>query len=165
MKIANGTVVGIDYTLHLGDGEIVDRSEGEPLAYIHGEGQIVPGLEQALAGLDVGDQRQVVVEPADGYGEHDARGVQEVSREAFPEDFDPKVGMQLVAEAPSGEPVQFIVKEVRSDTVLVDFNHPLAGRTLHFDITVREVREATEEEKVHGHAHGPGGHDHGHEEE
>jgi FKBP-type peptidyl-prolyl cis-trans isomerase SlyD len=165
MKIANGTVVEIDYTLHLGDGEVVDRSEGEPLAYIHGEGHIVPGLEQALAGLDVGEKKQVVVAPGDGYGEHDPRGVQEVSRQAFPDDFDPKVGMQLVAEAPSGEPVQFVVKEVRQETVLVDFNHPLAGRTLHFDVTVREVRPATEEEIAHGHAHGPGGHGHGHEEE
>src|SRR5512141_1820764 len=135
MKIANGTVVEIDYTLHLGDGEVVDKSEGEPLAYIHGEGQIVPGLEQALSGLDVGDQRRVVVEPAEGYGDHAPRGVQEVSRQAFPADFEPTPGMQLVAQAPSGEPVQFIVKEIRGQTVLVDFNHPLAGRTLHFDVT------------------------------
>jgi FKBP-type peptidyl-prolyl cis-trans isomerase SlyD len=161
MKIANGTVVGIDYKLHLGDGEIVDQSEGEPLSYLHGEGQIVPGLEQALEGLDVGDQKQVVVSPADGYGEHDARGVQEVSRQAFPADFKPEPGMQLVAEAPNGEPVQFVVKEVRADTVLVDFNHPLAGETLHFDVTVREVRAATEDELAHGHAHGPEGHEHG----
>jgi FKBP-type peptidyl-prolyl cis-trans isomerase SlyD len=160
MRIANGTVVEIDYTLHLGDGEIVDRSEGEPLAYIHGEGQIVPGLEQALAGLDVGEKRQVVVEPGEGYGEHDPRGVQEVSRQAFPDDFVPQPGMQLVAQAPSGEPVQFVVKEVRTETVLVDFNHPLAGQTLHFDVTVRQVRVATEEEIAHGHAHGPGGHEH-----
>ena len=163
MKIGNGTVVGIDYSLHLGDGQVVDKSEGEPLAYIHGEGQIVPGLEQALVGMDVGDQKQVVVEPGEGYGEHDPRGVQEVSRQAFPDGFDPQVGMQLVAEAPNGDPVQFIIKEVREQTVLVDFNHPLAGRTLHFDVTVREVREATEEEMAHGHAHGPGGHEHGEE--
>jgi FKBP-type peptidyl-prolyl cis-trans isomerase SlyD len=160
MRIANGTVVEIDYTLHLGDGQVVDQSEGEPLAYIHGEGQIVPGLEQALAGADVGDKRQVVVAPTDGYGDHDPRGVQEVSRQAFPDDFEPKPGMQLVAQAPSGEPVQFVVQEVRPDTVLVDFNHPLAGKTLHFDVTVRQVRTATEEELAHGHAHGPGAHEH-----
>jgi FKBP-type peptidyl-prolyl cis-trans isomerase SlyD len=161
MTIENGKVVEIDYKLHLGDGEIVDQSDdGEPLAYIQGEGQIVPGLEQALAGLTVGDRRQVVVGPVDGYGDHDPRGVQEVSRQAFPDGFEPKSGMQLVAEAPSGEPVQFIVKEVRGDTVVVDFNHPLAGKTLHFDVTVRQIRAATEEELAHGHAHGPGGHHH-----
>jgi len=161
MKIANGTVVELDYSLHLGDGKIVDQSEGEPLSYIHGEGHIVPGLEQALEGLEVGAKKQVVVAPADGYGEHDAAGVQEVAREAFPADFQPQEGMQLVAESPDGQPVQFVVKQVGLQTVTVDFNHPLAGKTLHFDVTVRGVRQATDEEKEHGHVHGPGGHDHG----
>jgi FKBP-type peptidyl-prolyl cis-trans isomerase SlyD len=161
MKIANGTVVELDYSLHLGDGKIVDQSEGEPLSYIHGEGHIVPGLEQALAGLEVGAKKQVVVAPAEGYGEHDAAGVQEVARDAFPADFQPQEGMQLVAESPDGQPVQFIVKQVGLQTVTVDFNHPLAGKTLHFDVTVRGVRQATDEEKEHGHVHGPGGHDHG----
>jgi FKBP-type peptidyl-prolyl cis-trans isomerase SlyD len=163
MKISDKTVVDVDYTLHLGDGEVVDRSEGEPLSYIQGAGQIVPGLEQALEGLEPGATKQVVVPPADGYGEHDARGVQEVQREAFPEGFEPKVGMQLVAEAPNGDPVQFTIRELRPSTILVDFNHPLAGRTLHFDVTIRGVRAATEEELEHGHAHGPGGHDHDHD--
>lgn len=160
MKIGNGTVVELDYKLHLGDGQIVDQSEGEPLSYMHGEGHIVPGLEQALEGLDVGERREVVVAPAEGYGDHDPRGVQEVAREAFPEGFEPKPGMQLVAESPEGEPVQFVVKEVRTETVIVDFNHPLAGKTLHFDVTVRGVRSATDEEKQHGHVHGPDGHHH-----
>jgi FKBP-type peptidyl-prolyl cis-trans isomerase SlyD len=160
MKIENGKVVELDYALHLGDGKVVDQSEGQPLSYIHGEGQIVPGLEQALEGMAVGEQKQVVVAPAEGYGEHDARGVQEVAREAFPEGFEPQVGMQLVAESPDGQPVQFVVKEVKPDTVVVDFNHPLAGKTLHFDVTVRGVRVATDEEKEHGHVHGPGGHEH-----
>ncbi len=91
MKIAKGCVVDLDYSLHLGDGELVDRSEpGEPLSYLHGEGQIVPGLESALEGLGVGDQRRVVVDPAAGYGEHDPRGVQKVPKEAFPPGFDPE---------------------------------------------------------------------------
>lgn len=161
MKIADGTVVEIDYKLHLGDGNVVDQSaEGEPLSYVQGAGQIVPGLEQALAGLGAGDRRQVVVAPTEGYGEHDTRGVQEVQRAAFPEGFEPKAGMQLVAEAPNGDPVQFEIKEVRDSTVVVDFNHPLAGKTLHFDVTVRQVRAASDDEVAHGHVHGPGGHDH-----
>lgn len=161
MKITNGNVVGIDYSLHLGDGRVVDASDpGEPLTYLHGEGQIVPGLETALEGLAVGEHRQVVVPPAEGYGEHDPRGVQEVPRGAFPAEFEPQVGMELTAEGPSGEPVPFAIREVRSETVLIDLNHPLAGKTLHFDVTVREVRAATDDEREHGHAHGPHGHGH-----
>ena len=112
MKVANGTVVGIDYSLHLGDGEVVDASApGEPLTYLHGEGQIVPGLESALDGLDVGDRKQVVVAPADGYGEHDPRGIQEVPKTAFPTGFEPAAGMELTAEGPKGEPVPFVIRE------------------------------------------------------
>jgi FKBP-type peptidyl-prolyl cis-trans isomerase SlyD len=161
MKVANGSVVGIEYSLHLGDGRVVDASApGEPLTYLHGEGQIVPGLEAALVGLDVGERKQVVVTPGDGYGEHDPRGVQEVPRGAFPPGFEPQPGMQLTAEGPNGEAVPFEVREVRPESVLIDLNHPLAGKTLHFDVTVRDVRAATDEERAHGHAHGPHGHGH-----
>jgi FKBP-type peptidyl-prolyl cis-trans isomerase SlyD len=159
MKIADGTVVGIDYALHLGDGKVVDASEaGEPLVYLHGGGQIVPGLEAALEGLGEGDRKQVVVAPNDGYGPRDPRGVQEVPRAAFPPGFEPQPGMELTAEGEEGEPVPFVVKEVKPESVVIDLNHPLAGATLHFDVTVREVRAATEDEKAHGHAHGPDSH-------
>lgn len=161
MKIANGSVVGIDYSLHLGDGRVVDASEpGDPLTYLHGEGQIVPGLESALEGLAVGDSKQVVVAPAEGYGEHDPRGLQVVPRGALPPGFEPQVGMALTAEGEDGEPVPFSIREVRLDDVVIDLNHPLAGKTLHFDVTVREVRAATPEELSHGHAHGAHGHEH-----
>lgn len=161
MKIANGSVVGIDYSLHLGDGQVVDASQpGDPLTYLHGEGQIVPGLEAALEGLSVGDSKQVVVAPADGYGDHDPRGVQEVPRGAFPPGFEPKVGMELTAEGQNGEPVPFAIREVKPEGIVIDLNHPLAGKTLHFDVTVREVRAATPDEISHGHAHGEGGHEH-----
>ena len=161
MKIAKGSVAHIDYSLHLGDGEVVDRSEpGEPLTYLHGEGEIVPGLEDALEGMSAGEQKQVVVAPDQGYGEHDPRGVQEVPRKAFPADFEPKVGMELTAEGGNGESVPFSIREVTPDAVKIDMNHPLAGRTLHFDVKVRDVRAATTEELDHGHAHGPDGHVH-----
>lgn len=161
MKIANGSVVGIDYSLHLGDGQVVDASQpGAPLTYLHGEGQIVPGLEAALEGMDVGGKKQVVVAPAQGYGEHDPRGVQEVPRGAFPPDFEPEVGMELTAEGQNGEPVPFAIRDVKPESVTIDLNHPLAGKTLHFDVTVREVRVATPEESSHGHAHGGDGHHH-----
>ncbi len=161
MKIGHGSVVAIDYRLHLGDGEVIDQSApDEPLAYLHGGGQIVPGLERELEGLEAGASRQVVVSPDDGYGPHDARGLQEVPRDAFPEGVSPEVGMQFTARGPQGESVPFSVAEVRPQSVVVDLNHPLAGKTLHFDVTVRDVRAATPEEMQHGHAHGPGEHGH-----
>ncbi len=160
MKIANGSVVGLDYKLHLGDGETIDESEaGSPLYYIQGEGNIVPGLERALEGLETGATKQVVVEPQDGYGAHDPQGVQEVPREAFGGEL-PVVGHQYTARGPNGEMVPFVVKEIRPEVVVVDLNHPLAGRTLHFEVTIREIRVATAEEREHGHVHGPDGHHH-----
>ncbi|MGC3997005.1 MAG: peptidylprolyl isomerase [Anaeromyxobacter sp.] len=159
MKIEKGSVVELDYSLHLGDGEVVDKSEpGDPLTYLHGEGQIVPGLESALEGLSPGEAKQVVVAPADGYGEKDDSGVQQVPRTAFPPGFQPQIGMQLFAEGPNGEEVPFTVSDIGLETITIDLNHPLAGKTLHFEVTVRGVRQATAEELEHGHAHGPDGH-------
>jgi FKBP-type peptidyl-prolyl cis-trans isomerase SlyD len=161
MKVGKGSVVDIDYSLHLGDGNVIDQSgPGEPLSYIHGEGQIVPGLERALEGLAAGDAKKVVVSPDDGYGPHDPRGMQEVPRDAFPADMKPEVGMQFTARGPQGEAVPFTVADVKLESVVVDLNHPLAGKTLHFDVTVREVRAATAEEMEHGHVHGEGDHHH-----
>jgi FKBP-type peptidyl-prolyl cis-trans isomerase SlyD len=163
MKIAKGRVVDLDYSLHLGDGKVVDQSDpGEPLTYLHGEGEIVPGLEGALEGAQVGDRKQVVVSPADGYGDRDPGGIQRVPRQAFPPGFQPEVGMELSAQDPDGDEVAFVIQGVEPDAVTIDLNHPLAGRTLHFDVTVREVRAATPDELEHGHAHGPEGHEHQH---
>jgi FKBP-type peptidyl-prolyl cis-trans isomerase SlyD len=164
MKVGKGSVVSVDYELHLGDGKVVDASApGSPLSYIHGEGQIVPGLELALEGLAAGEAKEVVVAPEDGYGERDARGLQEVPRTAFPSGVEPQTGMELMAEGPQGQTVPFVVREVKPETVVIDLNHPLAGRTLHFAVTIREVRTATAEELSHGHVHGP--HGHGHEDD
>jgi FKBP-type peptidyl-prolyl cis-trans isomerase SlyD len=161
MRIEKGRVVDLDYSLHLGDGEIVDRSDpGEPLTYLHGEGEIVPGLENALEGMEVGQRKEVVVAPEEGYGDRDPDRVQRVPRKAFPAGFVPEVGMELSAQGPEGDEIPFVVQRVEPDTVTIDLNHPLAGKTLHFDVTVREVREATAEERSHGHAHGPEGHEH-----
>jgi FKBP-type peptidyl-prolyl cis-trans isomerase SlyD len=161
MNVGKGSVVSVDYKLHLGDGKVVDASAPDsPLSYIHGEGQIVPGLEAALEGLAPGDSKQVVVPPEDGYGVHDARGIQEVPRSAFPSGVEPQAGMELMAEGPQGQTVPFVIREVKPETVLIDLNHPLAGRTLHFAVTVRDVRVATADELHHGHVHGPGGHEH-----
>lgn len=162
MKITKDSVVSIDFRLHLGDGEAVDESEpGEPLVYLQGHEEIVPGLEKALEGKSKGDTLQVTVTPDEGYGAYDPDGLEEVSRSEFPEGLELQAGGILSATDPDGDEVDFFIKEVKGDTVLVDFNHPLAGKTLHFDVTVRDVRSATAEELEHGHAHGPGEeHDH-----
>src|SRR5512143_1944909 len=161
MKIVKGSVVAIDYSLHLGDGKVIDASApDDPLTYLHGEGQIVPGLERALEGLAAGEARQVVVTPEDGYGPSDPEALQEVPRTAFPAGIRPEIGMELVAQGPGGEPVPFVIRDVKLESVVIDMNHPLAGRTLHFDVTVRDIRDATPEELEHGHAHGPEGHHH-----
>jgi FKBP-type peptidyl-prolyl cis-trans isomerase SlyD len=161
MRIEKGRVVDIDYSLHLGDGKVVDQSgPGEPLTYLHGEGEIVPGLESALEGAQVGDRKQVVIAPAEGYGDHDPSGIQRVPRQAFPADFLPQVGMELSAQGPDGDEVAFVIQGVEPDAVTIDLNHPLAGKTLHFDVTVREVRAATANELEHGHVHEPGDHHH-----
>lgn len=162
MKIAANCVVSLDYSLHLGDGAIVDSSaEGEPLVYLHGTGQIIPGLERQLEGLSTGDSRQLTVSAQDGYGEHDPKAIQEVDRKAFG-DRVLKEGDEFVAVDDQENEIPVRVKAVKGGKVTVDFNHPLAGKTLHFSIKVKEVREATEEERAHGHAHGEGGHHHDH---
>lgn len=162
MKVSKDCVVSLEYRLHLGDGKTVDSSApGKPLAYIHGRGQIVPGLEGQLAGLSAGDAKQVVVVPAQGYGEHDARGLQEVPRTMFPPGAPLEPGLSISAQTADGDVIPITIRELKGDTVVVDLNHPLAGKTLHFDVTVHEVRAATAEELEHGHAHGPGGaHEH-----
>jgi FKBP-type peptidyl-prolyl cis-trans isomerase SlyD len=162
MKITKDSVVSIDFRLHLGDGEAVDESEpGEPLVYLQGHEEIVPGLEKALEGKSKGDTLQVTVTPDEGYGAYDPDGLEEVPRSEFPEGLELQAGGILSATDPDGDEVDFFIKEVKGDTVLVDFNHPLAGKTLHFDVTVRDVRSATAEELEHGHAHAPGEeHDH-----
>ncbi len=156
MQIAKDSVVSIDYRLHLGDGKVIDESDpGDPLVYLHGYEEIVPGLENALEGKKAGETLKVQVSPEDGYGEYDPDGVEEVPREDFPPDMELEAGGIVTATDEEGDDVDFLVKEVRPKTVVVDFNHPLAGKTLHFEVTVREVRAATPEELEHGHAHGP----------
>jgi FKBP-type peptidyl-prolyl cis-trans isomerase SlyD len=158
MKVAKDRIVSLEYRLHLGDGATVDQSApGEPLAYLHGRGQIVPGLEGELEGMSAGESKQVMVPPSKGYGEHDARGIQVVPRAMFPPNAPLQVGMTLTAQSEEGDMMPITIRELKDDSVVVDLNHPLAGKTLHFDVTVREVRDASAEELEHGHAHGPGG--------
>lgn len=160
MQIAKHKVVSIDYTLTDTQGTVLDSSQGRgPLAYIHGMGNIIPGLETALEGKAPGDNLSVTVEPAQGYGERNEDLQQDVSRDLFEGVDRVEVGMQFQADGPQG-PQVVTVRDVQTDTVTVDANHPLAGVTLNFDVTVVDVREATKEEMDHGHIHGPEGHSH-----
>lgn len=160
MEIADQRAVLMHYTLTNDRGEVLDSSSGgEPLAYLHGNGNIIPGLEKALAGKKAGDKLQVKVAPAEGYGERDERLIQQVPRRAFQGVQDIRPGMSFHAQGSHG-PMQVTVTRVAGDMVTVDGNHPLAGESLNFDVEIVEVRAATAEEMAHGHVHGPGGHHH-----
>jgi len=160
MKIAANCVVSLEYSLHLGDGAIIDSSaSGKPLVYLHGSGQIIPGLEHQLEGLTAGEARQLTVAAKDGYGEHDPMAIQQVDKKAFG-DKVLKAGDEFIAVDDQENEIPVRVKAVEGEKVTVDFNHPLAGKPLHFSVKVTEVREATEEERSHGHAHGGDGHHH-----
>jgi FKBP-type peptidyl-prolyl cis-trans isomerase SlyD len=161
MQIANNTVVTIDYTLTDDDGTVLDSSSGsEPLAYIHGQGNIIPGLEEALEGLSEGDAVDVTVLPEKGYGERSEDLLQVVPRDRFETDDEIEVGMMFHTPSSDGGMRVVRVVEVSPEQVTIDGNHPLAGVTLNFSVRIAGVREATAEELDHGHVHGPGGHHH-----
>ena len=160
MNIAKDKVVSIDYTLTDDAGKVLDSSSGrEPLAYLHGAGNIIPGLENALDGKTQGDQLNVSIKPGDAYGERDDRMVQAVPRSSFGGVENVEPGMQFQANTQAG-PRLVTVVGVTPEQVTVDANHPLAGQTLNFDVKVVGIRDATQEELSHGHAHGAGGHQH-----
>jgi len=161
MLIAHDKVVLIHYTLTDDAGKVLDSSSGgDPLAYLHGQGNIISGLEKALEGRQAGDKLNVRVEPAEGYGVRDDSLVQQVPRRAFGSVKDVQAGMQFHAQTSQGQMRVVTVTRVQGDMVTVDGNHPLAGEVLNFDVEVTEVRDATGEELEHGHVHGPGGHHH-----
>jgi FKBP-type peptidyl-prolyl cis-trans isomerase SlyD len=161
MQIDRDKVVTLKYTLTNQAGEVLDRSgDGEPLAYLHGQGNIIPGLEEALAGRRAGDKLQVAVPAAKAYGERDPQLVQQVPKRSFQGASEIRPGMRFDAQTEGG-PRAVTVVQVQGDMVTVDGNHPLAGQDLHFDVEVEGVRAASVEELTHGHVHGPGGHHHG----
>ncbi len=160
MKISAQCVASFHYTLKNDDGETIDSSEGhEPLGYLHGASNIVPGLEKELEGKSIGDKLSVVVPPAEGYGELDENLKQDLPKSMFSGVENIEAGMEFHAQTEHGQQVVMVTK-VEGETVTVDGNHPLAGKNLHFEIEITDVREASAEELDHGHVHGPGGHDH-----
>ena len=160
MQITKDAVALIHYTLTDDEGTKLDSSEGgEPLAYIHGNGNLIPGLERELEGKSAGDKLSVKIAPADAYGEYDKALVQRVPRRALKGINNIYVGLQLHAQSEHGTRA-VTVTQVAGDMVTIDGNHPLAGKNLNFDVEIAAVRTATEEELSHGHVHGPGGHHH-----
>jgi FKBP-type peptidyl-prolyl cis-trans isomerase SlyD len=159
MQIGKEKVVSIHYTLRDNSGNILDSSEGrDPLNYIQGIGNLIPGMEEGLEGKGKGDKVDIKVSPEKGYGVRNDQLIQKVPRSAFG-DQEVRQGMQFQAGSNQGSQV-VTVTEVNLDSITVDGNHPLAGVELNFAVEVLEVREATKEELDHGHVHGPGGHHH-----
>jgi FKBP-type peptidyl-prolyl cis-trans isomerase SlyD len=157
MQVENRKAVTINYTLKDEAGEVLDTSEGrDPLTYLHGVGNIVPGLEKALEGKQVGESLTVTVAPEEGYGPRDDRQIRNIPVRKLPEGKI-EVGSRFRIQTDQGYLVA-TVTALRGDYATVDANHPLAGKTLHFAVTVVGIRDATEEELTHGHIHGPGGH-------
>lgn len=147
LTVKDDLMVSLDYTLRLDDGEVIATSEDmEPLEFLQGRGQIVPGLEQALYGMAVGDEKDVVVTPADGYGARNPDLSQALPHDAFPSDVALEPGMGFRLRDPGGRTVVAYVAEVRPEKVILDFNHPLAGETLHFHAKIAGLRPATDAE-------------------
>ncbi len=161
MQAEKNKVVTIDYTLKDDEGNLIDESNTGEFAYLHGANNIIPGLEKELEGKQTGDSIQVSIKPEDAYGEVDMAKIQKAPRSMFPDDVEIKPGMQFHAQTPDGQNITVTVTAVEDDHVVIDGNHPLAGVTLNFDVTVRDVRDASAEEIEHQHVHGPGGHHHG----
>jgi len=156
-KVAKDLVVSLEYTLTV-EGEIVDSSEENgPIDFIQGHGNIIPGLESALEGMNLGEAKKVNVLAKDAYGEYDPEASEEIPLAEFPEDIPLEVGVELAVEDEENGVVSAVIEEVGKDSVTLNFNHPLAGKNLDFDVKILTIRAATAEELEHGHVHGEEG--------
>jgi FKBP-type peptidyl-prolyl cis-trans isomerase SlyD len=156
--VVSGQVVSMEYTLWV-DGEVLDTSEGQgPLQFLAGQGNIIPGLENEMLGMKIGDEKEVTVAPADGYGEYDEEAYMEVPRKDFPADMELEEGLELSVSDDEGNSRYARIESVETDTIHLDFNHPLAGAELKFKVKVVALRAPTAEELEHGHVHEDGHH-------
>jgi len=155
MKITADKATSINYTLNDSDGKLIDECKDSSFIYLHGHGNIIPGLESALEGRATGETFDLVIEPADAYGEYNSAITQVIDRAAFGEEAI-EVGMQFNAEGDDGEPVLITISKVNGEEITIDGNPPLAGVTLHYNVEVMAVRDATKEELEHGHIHAHG---------
>jgi FKBP-type peptidyl-prolyl cis-trans isomerase SlyD len=151
--VADDIVVSLNYKLTV-DSEVVDSSENDdPIEFLQGHGQIIPGLEKALYGMKIGDEKTVTILSADGYGEIEKDAFIQVSRSEFPADIPAQVGIAIQMQDEHGEILDARIFEITTDTITLDFNHPLAGKTLNFEVSVVDLRDPTPEELEHGHVH------------
>ena len=161
MSLQAKKVITFNYTLKDENGELIDSTnKGGPFSFISGNNQVLPGLEEALGSMIIGSNKNIKLTAAEAYGEYDEGAIQNVKRNLFPEEAELEIGRTYFAHSPEGQQLQFIITKVENDDVTVNFNHPLAGKNLEFDVHLVDVRDATPEEISHGHVHGPGGHHH-----
>jgi FKBP-type peptidyl-prolyl cis-trans isomerase SlyD len=161
MPIAENKVVTLNFTLTDDAGNVLDSTDHEgPFSFISGKGMVLPKLEEAVSVMMIGTKKQLMLNAKDAYGEFNEDAVQAVGKENFPEDFILEAGMEYMASNPDGVQMPFIITNVEDETVTIDFNHPLAGKNLNFDLELLDVRDTTAEELAHGHVHGAGGHNH-----
>jgi FKBP-type peptidyl-prolyl cis-trans isomerase SlyD len=154
-------VVTINYILTDSEGEIIDStSEGKSFSFLSGTEQILPKLEEAIGGMLIGSKKIVALTAADAYGEYFDDAVQVLQRSEFPKEMEIKEGMEFVTNAPDGSQMPFVISQITDEQITVDFNHPLAGEDLTFDVELLDLRDATPQELEHGHAHGAHGHHH-----
>lgn len=157
-SVQDGVVVSIEYTLHV-DGELLDSSDGQgPLQFLAGYGNIVPGLENEMMGMKIGESKKVVVQPIDGYGDFDEEAFMNVPKDQFPKEMPLEVGTELTVRDSEDNMQMARVDSIEGDTVTLNFNHPLAGDELHFYVRVVKLREPNAEELEHGHVHEDGHH-------
>jgi FKBP-type peptidyl-prolyl cis-trans isomerase SlyD len=141
-RVREGSRVALEYTLSDESGKVIESNRGkEPMSYIHGKGQIIPGLEKELSGMKVGEEKKVQVKPEDGYGPVNPEAFQEISKDKLPPEAL-KIGTMLMAQGPQGQGIPARVHEIKDNTVIMDFNHPMAGKTLSFDIKISEIKTA-----------------------
>lgn len=158
-SVQKDVVVSMEYTLQV-DGEEIDSSKGQdPLQFLVGHGNIIAGLEREMIGMKIGESKDVVVQPADGYGEYDDEAYMDVPRGEFPQDMPVEEGLELSVRDDQGQSRYARIDGIEGDTVTLNFNHPLAGDELHFNVKIVQLREPTSDELEHGHVH-QGGHHH-----
>jgi FKBP-type peptidyl-prolyl cis-trans isomerase SlyD len=161
MPLKTNQVITINFILKDTNGNIIEATSRErPFSFISGGNQILPKLEENIGEMLIGSKRTVTLSPVDAYGVYDDSALEEVSRSEFPEDTDIQEGMTFVADSPDGQQLPFVIKSIKEENITLDFNHPLAGQTLTFDLELLSLRDATIEELGHGHVHGAGGHHH-----
>lgn len=161
MALMTNKVITINYTLKDKEGNLLDSTDnGGPFSFITGNMQVLPGLEEALVSMIIGSKKNIKLAAADAYGEYDENAIQKVNRSLFPEEAELETGMTYFAHSPEGQHIQFVITKIENEDITVNFNHPLAGKNLEFDVELLDVRDATPEEISHGHVHGPGGHHH-----